>query len=384
MESQFSFLNLPAITALEHAVHLLPGLDRVDLLWNDPQTAELSLLSVSKEDSSKIENISLAKKDISNINHFRNQKSSVAWYSQDELPFNDRDSDKIEGDLFSEVLKSMLCLSFPSDIDAFSDIYIFYFRKDASEFGPIKSGNILNTQQKMIIGRLLFNSLKTILGQLTSNREAMMEYNKNISEMVQYQQQQLEIGKRESDNYKSQLNAILAKIVDSVKSPGDIVILEDKVEELLRPFLYDYGKVKHALQKAIVFVKTLQFGLNQNQIVLSAIHFKEFEKIEESKKDIIGQEQNKYVAHTKTYQFLEDLELAAERLALKGTKLTSIKVGQALENPITAAAISDKIKNHSRKIIMLLEQYPEKWNVIRNRFRPIINIQERAKESKVA
>ncbi|NPD45156.1 MULTISPECIES: hypothetical protein [unclassified Lentimicrobium] len=384
MKNQFSFLNLPAITALEHAVHLLPGLDRVDLLWNDPRTAELTLLSVDKEDSSSIKNISLSSNSISKLNQFRYQKSSVAWYSQDELPFSENESELMEEDLFSEVLKSMLCLSFSSDIDAFSDVYIFYFRKDASEFGPIKSGNILNTQQKMIIGRLLFNSLKTILTQLNSNREAMMEYNKSISEMVQYQQQQLKIHKQESDDFKSQLDVILFKLVDSVKSPGDIIVLEDKAKELLRPFLYDYDKVKLALRKALVFVKTLQFGLNHNQIILSAVHFKEFEKIEEAAKDQIEQGKGSYVTHTKTYQFLEDLEFAAEQLTLKGVKLTSARVGQTLENSITAAAISDKIKNHRRKIIMLLEQYPEKWNLIRNRFRPIINIQERANESKVA
>lgn len=384
MENQFSFLNLPAITALEHAVHLLPGLDRVDLLWNDPRTAELTLLSVNKEDSSEIKNLSLSSNSISKLNGFRKQKSAVAWNSHDELPFGESVEDFEEEGLFSEVLKSMLCLSFPSDLDAFNDVYIFYFRKDASEFGPIKSGNILNTQQKLIIGRLLFNSLKTILSQLTSNREVMMEYNKGISEMVQYQQQQLDIYKRESDDYKSQLDTILSKMVDAVKSPGDIVVLEDKVKELLRPYLFDSGKVKKVLRKALVFVKTLQFGLNQNQIVLSAVHFKEFEKIEESEKVNVDRNQDHYVAHTKTYQFLEDLEFAAEQLTLKGIKLTSNRVGQTLGSPITAAAISDKIKNHSRKIIMLLEQYPEKWNVIRNRFRPIINIQERAKESKVA
>lgn len=384
MENQFSFLNLPVITALEHAVHLLPGLDRVDLLWNDPRTAELSLLSVSKEDSSEIKDLSLSPSRISKLNQFRNQKTAVSWYSQDELPFGESVADVVEEGLFGEILKSMLCLSFSSDMDSYSDVFIFYFRKDASEFGPIKSGNILNTQQKMIIGRLLYNSLKTIINQLTSNREAMMEYNKSISDMVQYQQQQLDVHKRESDEYRSQLDIILTKILDSVKSPGDIVVLEDRVKELLRPFLYDQGKVKQALQKALVFVKTLQFGLNRHQIILSAVHFKEFEKLEESARQYVEPITDNYVTHTKTYQFLEDLESAAEQLTLKGIKLTSTRVGQLLENTITAAAISDKIKNHSRKIIMLLEQYPEKWNVIRNRFRPIINIQERAKESKVA
>ena len=384
MENQFSFINPPALTALEHAVHLLPGLDRVDLLWNDPQSSELTLLSVNKEASSKFKKINLPLNRISNLNQFRNQKSTVSWYSQSELSFNNLEGNFEHNDLFSEVLKSVLCVSFPSETDEFNDVFIFYFRKDASEFGPIKSGNILNTHQKLIIGRLLFNSLKTILEQLISNRTVMMEYNNSISEMIQFQQQQIEVYKSDSDTYKLQLDDVLMSMVSAVKNKEDLVVLNDDVKDLLRPFISDIEKVKRALKKAINFVKTLQFGLSQNKIILSPIHFKDFKQIEEPRVNHIETSKNKYVTHTKTYQFLEDLEYAADQLNLKRVKLTSAKVGKLLENPITAAAISDKIKNHGRKILLLLEQYPDKWILIRNKFRPIINIQERGKESKVA
>ena len=55
-------------------------------------------------------------------------------------------------------------------------------------------------------------------------------------------------------------------------------------------------------------------------------------------------------------------------------KLTSANVGHKLEKPITAAAISDKLKHHTPKIISLLEQYPTKWPLIRKRFRPLQNV----------
>ena len=196
----------------------------------------------------------------------------------------------------------------------------------------------------------------------------------------------METGRQEIDNYKTQVDGILYGIVDQIKHSEDTVVLDEEVKNMLRSSIGDYNRVKKALQKAITFVKTLQFGLNKTQLVLLPIHFKEFESetIKKKKESNEDAKQNSYVSNTKTYQFLEDLETAAEKLSIKGHKLTSARVGQSLGNPITAAAISDKIKNHSRKIIMLLEQYPEKWLRIRNRFRPIINIQERAKESKVA
>jgi hypothetical protein len=91
-----------------------------------------------------------------------------------------------------------------------------------------------------------------------------------------------------------------------------------------------------------------------------------------------------YSSHTKSYQFLDSLEDAAQKLIQNGLKLTSMNVGRELQQPVTAAAISDKLKNHAYKIHLLLKQYPGKWPVIRNQFRPVINIQEKQLEQKYA
>lgn len=386
MKNQFSFIDQPILTALKSAITLLPGLDRVDLLWNDPTTLELKLISVFHKNTSELVYHRIKKNNISVLNNFRSQKPSVSWYSHEELPFNEM-NEKVEDEgIFNEVLKSILCISFENNTDKLSDLFIFYFRKDASEFGPIKEGNILSTNQKLMIGRLLHNSLKTILYQLNSNREIMIGYNKNISEMIQHQNKTIEKSKQETKLLSSFLDDILMRMIDEVNDSNDLITLKEETKEILRPYLYDKYRVKLALKNAILFVKTLQFGMGDAALELLPFHFKDFQKVEEV---IIKERENKsrdelYAANTKTYQFLEALERASKYLSQRNIKLTSNRVGQTLEHQITAAAISDKIKNHKRKIILLLEQYPEKWMIIRNRFKPIINIQERDREEKVA
>ncbi|MBI9067210.1 MAG: hypothetical protein JEZ09_07955 [Salinivirgaceae bacterium] len=44
-----------------------------------------------------------------------------------------------------------------------------------------------------------------------------------------------------------------------------------------------------------------------------------------------------------------------------------------------ALAISDALRNHQKKVINLMNEYPDNWPTIRNEFRPVKNIIENSK-----
>jgi hypothetical protein len=54
--------------------------------------------------------------------------------------------------------------------------------------------------------------------------------------------------------------------------------------------------------------------------------------------------------------------------------LTGLNVGSACSTPISAPAISDALKKHRNKILTLLGLYPDRWNLIRSEFKPLINV----------
>lgn len=383
MKNQFSFLNQPHISALEHAIHLLPGLNRVDLIWLDSQSNDLIINSISGLDE-HLQIIDIASKDQKNkINGFRKTMKSMAWLEASELPFYS--DNKAPGDsIFDEALKSILCLGFPSEVDSLSNVFVFYFRKDTSEFGPVLKDSILDTSQKKVIGRLIYNSLKTILNHHSENRNTMMEYNRNIALMLQSQQQKLNEIERNNTLLEAYLDAVLYELLASVKLPADRIVLSQEVKEILRPQVDNRDFVKEVLEEAITFIKTLNFGIPLAEFKITKDHLRQFEKQWSPQNSALPNPNDSYVSHTKTYRFLDALENAALKVSQQGGKLTSTRVGGLLQQPVTAAAISDKLKNHSRKILLLLKQYPDNWSIIRNRFRPIINIQEKANESKVA
>lgn len=383
MKNQFSFLNQPHISALEHAIHLLPGLNRVDLYWLNPQKNELIINSISGDDDSPqdIEITSVNQKN--KVIAFRKAMKSLAWLDSTELPIYSKQNNR-SIDIFDEALKSILCIGFESEIDLSSNVFVFYFRKDSSEFGPVSKKSILDTSQKKVIGRLIYNSLKTILSHHSENRNTMMEYNRNIALMLQSQQQKLNEAERKNALLKNHLDAVLEEIINEIKMPEDQVALSEELKDILRPRAHQRDVVKAALEEALVFIKTLNFGIPLAQFVITKDHLRNFEPTIVQTQEINSSSTDSYDSHTKTYRFLDALENAALKVTQQGGKLTSSRVGGLLQQPVTAAAISDKLKNHSRKILLLLKQYPDNWSMIRNKFRPIINIQEKAHEAKVA
>ncbi|MCK5776479.1 MAG: hypothetical protein KAH25_09890, partial [Bacteroidales bacterium] len=149
-------------------------------------------------------------------------------------------------------------------------------------------------------------------------------------------------------------------------------------------YLYDISMVNKALFKALEFALTISFGLSHEKIILQEDYFID---LKHSVPQVDGEhikQVDEYSADTKLFKFLDSLELAVRKISANGVKPTSSLVGSLLEQPITAAAISDKLKNHSRKINLLLKEYPKHWPLIRNKFRPIVNIQEKSNRCRVA
>ena len=78
----------------------------------------------------------------------------------------------------------------------------------------------------------------------------------------------------------------------------------------------------------------------------------------------------------KTMLYLDKYEAAAKVLKSKGDKVTGLNIGDNCYPRVSPAAISDILKKHQKKIIVLFKKYPEKWTVVRGHFKPIIKIAE--------
>jgi hypothetical protein len=77
---------------------------------------------------------------------------------------------------------------------------------------------------------------------------------------------------------------------------------------------------------------------------------------------------------TKTFLWLDDLEEATIKVQKQKKPLTSVNVGKELKKPISAPAITDKLRNHQKTIRGLMIDHPERWTLARTEFKPLMNI----------
>ena len=77
---------------------------------------------------------------------------------------------------------------------------------------------------------------------------------------------------------------------------------------------------------------------------------------------------------SKTIMLLDKLEQAALVAKSRQLKLTGTTVGNLFPQRVSAPAISDALYNHKSKINHLVKMFPDKWETIRNEFKPLNNI----------
>lgn len=383
MDPHFNFLQLPVLSALTDAAQLLPGLKQVNLIYHEPEHHLLQIINIKNNDTKKQEIINYDVNKTDDIVRFANSIKGGKWYEESELPYSAKVSNK-PNSIFNEISRSVLCIGFNNSESVNTDVFIFYFKDDASEFGPMHRDKVLETTQKIVIERLLQTSLKAIINNYRQNQTAMFTFNKSIQSLLYAKQKKIKEQEQKIVNQRKDMDALIEGLLKGMKGIHEEIVITDAAKSILRSYLYDISIIRNAITKALNFVRTISFGLPQKEMILNEDFFIELKQNKFVADTVEKNQVDEYSADTKIFKFLDSLEKAVQDLSIKGMKLTSSNVGSVLPQPITAAAISDKLKNHRRKINLLLRQYPKHWEMIRIKFRPIVNIQERYSDTKVA
>ncbi|MCD6090617.1 MAG: hypothetical protein J7J72_03895 [Bacteroidales bacterium] len=381
MQELFTFLDNPYLVILGESLRSLPGIERVDLLFYNSETAKTELHSIER--SYRIqqpEQKEFDKDSLDILNTFRRKQSSQNWLSISHIPYSNNQSKSLKQDLFSEFESHVLCVAFPNSTDYAKDLFLFYFRKNTADFGLSLSDNVLTTSNKAIIGHLIFSSLNAQLKTVMHNQKSLRMLNEQTRYILESkhktEQENFKIKERNKENL-IQLTEFL--INDLSADEKDVFYLSEEAKELISEFNGSVFDLKKQLGKAMSLAKTLNYGTGVHEHIIKADYFNfdistiKQEHTINSSSETLAVENIKH-QHSKTFDFLNEMEQAAQTILNLGWKLTSANVGHKFEKPITAAAISDKLKHHSDKIIRLLEQYPAKWLLIRKRFRPLQNV----------
>jgi hypothetical protein len=121
--------------------------------------------------------------------------------------------------------------------------------------------------------------------------------------------------------------------------------------------------------------ETFYPSLKFNEILISDYHIHFDQKVEKRQKESIPELPAEIpVKYSKTLVLLDKLENAAKQVKSQNKLLTSSNIGNEFPSPITPPAITDALKKHRAKILVLFREYPQRWETIRTEFRPVQNM----------
>ncbi|RUA30685.1 MAG: hypothetical protein DSY76_02315 [Bacteroidetes bacterium] len=374
MLSNNKLTYIDTLYLLSQAKELVIGLNKAIGFYYDPFEKQIAA-SLSETKSNHIQELELEDNyDLRQIMQMRKEKQSAVWLSENELPFSLKKNRSIQAQVFDELQKTVLLLRIPNKDDGGMDLIYLFFNANASNFGLRKSDDVLNTDNKVIIAQLIHNNFKQILSQ----RNELMQQVDQLKNHYAIIQQKYELikqneKKQKQDSNKQVLQYCEYLIGKQAEQMGVHIEMSRELMELLGDYRGPIQNIEPLLNEAIKRANETNANILSPVLTLEEWHFDNLDQdIYEAitNTDDINIE-GRYLT---TFKLLERYEESARKLVSNREKLTGANVGKALAKPISAAAVSDSLKKHQDKIKTLCKQYPNRWKIIRNEFRPLTNI----------
>jgi len=373
MSSRISFLAHTFYSILENAESYFPGIGKAVAIFYDP----IDELIVAKSFNKELGEGSIEDIDISEnrpiLQKLRHDKTFYEWYNRNTLPFEMRQSETHQLEIFTDLDEIVLLTRFSNNTDGLYDLLFLYFRENTSNFGASRSDIPLGQDQKNIIGFIIYNFINTIININRTNSQIFDNLMGSTRSMVdRYTNTQDEL-ERTQKNYGLSLVDLCQHYLNELSlRHGKVFELDDSAINKITGYQGEINILKPVIENAVLFVSHLDNSNQINILHIKDVHldFDRFTVSDIQKTKLLVVEDR----HAKTILLLDKLEVAAQDLYERNVALTGKNVGQNCPKPITAAAISDALSNHKKIIRYLFDKYPQKWPVIRNYFKPVKNI----------
>jgi hypothetical protein len=363
----------PLLRLMAEAQSFFPGVEKMLVFFYNRELKEIEARCVfPQRNPGEVETVNLTDTKAL-IQRFRSSKTPFSWQNKQSLPYEIKPSNQKQIEIFDEYQNVVLILRFPNQFDGLHDMLFIYFNERISSFGLNISVKNLSTDHKGIIGFMLYNFVNTFIRiSEVEDKDIQSVVDSTRSVIAEHIRLREELSRTER-NYGESL-------VDLCKNYSDEFSLEmnrqfrfhDSAIEKIKRYS---GEIKHLrviIKNAILFAEYLSGDSSSPTVLIHDFHINTSDYIPEKRKEEqIHYPEDKY---SKTIQLLDRLESAARTVVHSKLKLTSQNVGRNCEKPISAPAITDALEKHRIKISDLFDRYPDKWELIRNEFKPIRNV----------
>ena len=376
MKRVFSFSEKPVLFILEALPFLLPGIEKAIAVYYSPESSEVSSELIRKQGGEYVLESFQVSDTISIFSRLRNDNAPYSWLRKEDLPFDIKPKEKVQLEIFNELNNSILLIRILNAFDARNDLFFIYFNHDLSNFGTINPNKVLSTENKTIIGHLLRNSILAILQNHQNDKDLFATLHENTRAMIKERNFLREELANTMEKYKEGLIRLSSSyLADLFAGNGIPYRFSEGAMKKIRDYTGDIGNLKPLIIQAARYAETMNLEGSTVDVLIADFHL-----VMDEKKDIKPKESlpepvaGVPAKYNKTFLLLDKLENAALHVKSKNLLLTGANIGSEFPTPVTPPAITDALKKHRQKIIFLFTEYPDRWEIIRNEFRPVQNI----------
>lgn len=340
----------------EEATSLFPGYQYLITIYYDKSLAGLNINAVNHLGQEE----PLSQKYIENVLGYRKQKVRHSWISTLDLAHENK---ALQLPLDAEFNHHTLLIRFPDSPDRLSDLLLIQFKNDDHIFKLSAQSQKLGVPIKDAVANLLVRMTDQLRKQILNDAHIFSLI--NHSERFREKTKAAQIEQQYSRHFED-LVAFFSK--EFINESGYNVSWSSEAIKTLQKQNLSVSEIKKAVHG------TLIVAINQSDVSAQACKIESADLVFPQPSDRVPEQINSSVRYERTLKLLNRYEKAAVILAQKGLPITGVNLGQACLPPISAAAISDALKKHKKKITTLLLGHPNQWTILRNHFKPVQNL----------
>ncbi|MDR2926948.1 MAG: hypothetical protein LBV41_01910 [Cytophagaceae bacterium] len=367
-----SHINLTRNGLFRSIPHIYPDIDRVIVLSTTAQ-GNVAGLELLRENGRYCEK-KLYADGLQELFAPEKERVVFSWILKDQLPFEEKRKQNGQLNLFSEREHIVLMVKITSETaeNTVVDIFYLFFRENQSNFGISRMKDVFDTSLKAIVGSQLSKFIVVYYDDVNKIHSKFSEFTNVTSKLFEYACLQ-----KDTSPLREMMQQWADDFLENCERPSgvEIRLSEQALDKLLE---HDFKTARRALENATAYALMLYSGSYRDEIEILAPYLL-FEAVEQQQADEPKIKTSVTVKSKKmrVAQYLDSLEVASVKLFEDGEALTGLAVGQTMETPVSAPAITEYLRKNERYITQLLDEHPDRWEIIRAHFRPLINVREK-------
>lgn len=376
MLAEFSFLRHPLEKVIRFGKYMVPGLERMDVIYFDENTKTLIARTMTKEMDSPYGKLMEIKDIRPAIDKLRRRKFKFEWADKHDLPWNPPSYENINKGLLHEMEKFVLIIPVESaEKGQVNDLVLFYFNNNLSNL-MMTSSLVVSITEKDLLGAAYKATVSAMIRAAREDREVWEDFApafRNNTQTIENLRIELE---QMRNMYRERLEASCRYYLSNLSEVyGRNYEFTPDALELIRKYEGEYFRLENAIKAGVRIANNLHIGNSKEVIEIreSYLNFNTTKRIEEI-----------HDAHLQTelekpFNYLNQLEEICEDLQKHNRPTTGKNVAEKMNPPVKAPSITMYLNSNQEKILRLFSFYSSKWKILRTGFKPTFNLLENAR-----